>query len=147
MASPRTLLLCCLLPACTYANGDHRVLVTSTPAGARILVDGEDTGKTTPAMVPLGGILGSDRNLTVRKKGFDPEHRRVVHYTRSYAARWIDGAVEPTLWSLPLWWPLGDWVLPLGVRWTYVPHEVHVQLYPEGTAPVAAKADGKTDGP
>lgn len=143
MASLRALLLCCLLPACTFFDGDDRVLVTSTPAGARILLDGEDTGKTTPAMVPLGGILGSDHEFTVRKRGFDPESRRVVHYTRGYSARWIDGAIEPGLWNLPLWWPLGDWVMPFGVRWIYVPHEVHVQLYPEGTAPVTAQgSDG-----
>ena len=45
-------LLACLLacmPACTYWKSHDNVLVTSNPLGARILVDGEDTGKTTPA--------------------------------------------------------------------------------------------------
>lgn len=121
---------------CTYFQGDARVLVTSTPPGARILVDGEDSGRTTPSMVDLGGILGSDHELRIEKRGFDPETRRVYHFTRAYTARWIDGAVELTLWPFPFFWPLGDWVLPAGVRWIYVPHEVHVRLYPEGEAPV-----------
>lgn len=125
------------LCGCTWVSGDHRVLVTSEPAGARILVDGEDTGHTTPSMVDLGALLGTDHNITVRKKGFAPEERRVVHYTTAYTARWIDGAADVGLWTFPLFWPLGDWVLPVGVRYVYVPHELYVRLYREGEAPVS----------
>ena len=47
---PLVALALALLPACTYIEGNPRVLVTSNPAGAEILVDGQDTGKTTPAI-------------------------------------------------------------------------------------------------
>ena len=123
---------------CTFFSGDDRVLVTSTPAGAEILVNGEFTGQTTPSMVDLGGILGSDHTITVRKRGFVEEQRRVFHYTTAYTSKWNEGALEPGLWELPLWWTIGDFVLPFGVRWRYVPHELHVQLYREGEAPVTA---------
>jgi hypothetical protein len=122
--------------ACTYFEGDSRVLVTSTPPGAYILVDGNDSGLTTPSMVDLGGILGSDHRITVRKRGFQDESRDVFHYTTAYTSKWIDGAMEPSLISLPLWWTLGDVIMPFGVRWRYVPHELHVRLYTEGEGPV-----------
>lgn len=131
------LLLALLAPACTYVSGDERVLVTSTPAGAHILVDGQDTGQTTPSMVALGGIAGSDHQITLRKRGFGDEVRDVYHYTTAYTATWNKGAVDVGIWNLPLWWPLGDWVLPAGVRYVYVPHELHVQLYAEGKGPVS----------
>jgi hypothetical protein len=126
------------LSACTFFRGDDRVLVTSTPPGAAILVDGNDVGQTTPSMVELGGIAGSDHAITVRKRGFMDETRQVLHYTTAYTSNWWQGALDPGLWRLPLWWTLGDIVMPFGVRWRYVPHEVHVKLYREGEGPVTA---------
>jgi hypothetical protein len=136
----RTLLLLPLLlaGACTYFSGDDRVLVTSTPAGAEILVDGEPTGRTTPSLVELGGMTGGDHSITVVKPGFDPETRKVYHYTTTATSRWIDGATAPEVWNFPLWWTLGDFVLPFAVRWRYVPHELHVRLYREGEGPVSS---------
>lgn len=135
-AHAAALALALLGGACTYFSGDARVLVTSTPPGAAILIDGSESGQTTPSMVDLGGITGNDHKITVRKRGYVDESRQVFHYTTAHAARWIDGAMDPGLWQLPLWWTLGDWVLPLGVRWRYVPHEVHVLLYKDGEGPV-----------
>lgn len=124
--------------ACTHFQGDARVLVTSTPAGAYILVDDADSGQTTPSMVDLDGIVGSAHRITLRKRGFTPETREVFHYTTAYTSKWIDGAMTPGLWALPLWWTLGDWLFPFAVRWRYVPHELHVRLYREGEGPVTA---------
>lgn len=132
--------LACLLPfalgACTWFSGDSTVLVTSTPPGAEVLIDGQASGRTTPAKLDLGGMLGGDHELTIRKTGFEPEVRVVTHYTKGYTSRWIDGAAEPGVWTFPLWWTLGDFFVPFGVRWVYVPHELHVQLYKEGEGPL-----------
>ncbi len=130
-------LLLALLPACTYVSRDDRVLVTSTPAGAEILVDGEPSGRTTPSLVEFGGFVGSDRVLTIRKDGYGPESRLVRHRTDAYTSRWIDGAVDGGLWSFPLWWTFGDWFTPFALRHRYVPHELHVRLHREGTGPVS----------
>jgi hypothetical protein len=127
-----------LLGACTWFSGDSSVLVTSTPAGAEVLVDGQPSGKTTPARLDLGGMLGGDHELTIRKQGYEPETRTVFHHTSTYTSRWIDGAPEPEVWKFPFWWTLGDWFVPFGVRWAYVPHELHVVLYKEGEAPLTA---------
>jgi hypothetical protein len=43
------------------------VMVTSTPSGANIWIDGKDTGKTTPAAVVLEK---GQHSVTVRKQGF-----------------------------------------------------------------------------
>ena len=128
-----------LLGACTWFSGDHTVMVTSTPPGAEVLIDGQPSGKTTPAKVELGGMTGGDHEITIRKQGYEPESRTVFHYTYGYTSRWVDGAGEPEVWKFPIWWTLGDWFLPFGVRWVYVPHEVHVVLYKEGEAPLKAE--------
>lgn len=129
-----------VLPSCTYLTGDNSILVSSVPQGAAILVDDQDTGLTTPAMVELGGFNADDHWITVKKTGFGPEKRRVKHYTTTYTSRWVDGAVTEGLPSFPLFWTFGDMMLPFAVRWRYVPHEVYVRLYKPGEGPVTSEA-------
>ena len=130
-------LCCALLPACTSFWGDPYVLVASTPSGADILVDGEATGLTTPAMVELDGMWGSDHEITLQMDGREPETRKVRHNRTGATSRWLDGAEPRDLsFTWPLWWTLGDWFLPFKVAWGYTPHEVHAVLYERGQAPV-----------
>jgi hypothetical protein len=139
----RTLVLLACLPAaaCTYALGDPHVLVTSTPPGAEIWLNGEASGRTTPAKLDLGGVFGSDHEITLRKPGYRDETRRVYHYTTTAMARWNDGAPDEDMWPWPLFWSFGDFVLPFTLEWRYVPHEVHAWLYKnDAPAPVTAKA-------
>lgn len=125
-----------LLGSCTYFSGDSTVLVTSTPQGAEVWVDGQPTGDTTPTRLDLGGFLGSDHTITVQKPGYASESRTVYHYTTSYTSRWIDGAAGLNLPSFPMFWTAGDFVTPFAFRWRYVPDSLDVKLWPEGKAPV-----------
>ncbi len=134
------LLLALCLPACTYVAGDTRVFVTSEPPGADILVDGSETGQTTPGVLELGGCLGDDHEITVQRKGYEPEKRTVVHHNSYYTSKWIDGADELVI-DFPLWWTLGDFFTPFAIKWQYVPHELHVVLYELGQAPVHGEVE------
>mgnify|MGYP002624097286 FL=1 len=58
-------LLFATLPACTAWRESEGVLITSEPLGARIVVDGEDTGRTTPARLLLGGTFGGDHEVVL----------------------------------------------------------------------------------
>ncbi len=136
------LLLLPLLAGCTYLSGDPHVMVTSTPAGAEILLDGQPTGRTTPAKLELGGMLGGNHRISLRKRGYAPETREVLHYSTGYTSRWVDGVADVTLPAFPLFWTFGDMVTPFARRWQYVPHELHVRLYEEGTQPVSADDGG-----
>ncbi len=132
----RALFLACAAPfatACTTFSGEDHVLVTSEPLGARILVDGVDTGATTPARLPIGGIVGGDHEIALVKEGYRTARRRVVHHTEGYTSKWIDGAYEDVLPPLPFFWTGGDFLFPFAVRGAIVPHELHCRLYPEGS--------------
>jgi len=134
------ILLLSLTAGCTYFSGNPHVIVTSTPPGAEILVDGTATGKSTPSRIDLGGILGGDHEITLRKQGFGDEKRTVYHYTNGYGSRWIDGASDVgDLFSSPIDWTPGDFVLPFGVKWRYVPHEIHAVLYAPDQGPVSGE--------
>src|SRR5690606_7693348 len=81
-------------PACTYFSSREQVLVSSEPLGARIVVDGHDTGQTTPASLPLGGLFGGDHTIVLHKPGYRPAVRRVCQYTEGYTSKWVDGAYD-----------------------------------------------------
>lgn len=115
-------------PACTWWTSQDHVLISSQPLGAHIAIDGEDTGKTTPSRLQLGGTLGHDHVIELTKQGYRPARRRLYHYTEGYTSKWIDGVYDPVLPPLPFFWTIGDFVFPFGVRSGLMPAEIMVQL-------------------
>ncbi|MBX3462451.1 MAG: PEGA domain-containing protein [Planctomycetes bacterium] len=133
--------------ACTWFTSKSQVVVTSEPPGARILIDGIDTGHTTPAALQIGGSFGRDHVLELRLAGHRPAVRRFHQYTEGYTSKWIDGAYDPVMPPLPFFWTFGDFVFPFAVRGAMVPGEVYVKLYREdepllGFELLAARAAG-----
>ena len=126
------LLSCLWLGACTWFSGDSHVLITSEPPGAKIWVDGKDTGKTTPSLIELGGLLDNDHAITLTKKGYLTGGRLISSFTEGYTVRLIDGVAEIGLPPFPLFWTVGDLLVPFGVRWDHVPHDIYVKLYKPG---------------
>ena len=136
MSRPRPIALLLLpllawLSACTYWRSGEHVLISSDPLGARILVDGHDTGRTTPARLAIGGNFGTDHVLTLTKPGYRPAVRRVYQHVEGYTSRLVDGVYDLAMPPLPMFWTLGDLVLPFGVRGALLPAELHVQLEAE----------------
>lgn len=130
------ILLCLLAPACTYFESSEQVFVTSTPAGAEIHLDGEDTGLTTPATLQFDEWIHSDHELTVRKAGHDPEVRQIQAHNTGYTSRWIDGLPGDVVsYPWPLFWTLGDVFTPFARRREYTPRTLHVRLYKAGESP------------
>lgn len=114
--------------ACTWWTSAEHVMVTSDPLGARIAVDGVDTGRTTPARLQIGGNFGRDHVIDLVLPGHRPARRTVYQYTEGYTSKWIDGAYDPTMPPLPLFWTDGDLLFPFGIRGALVP-DLHVKLY------------------
>lgn len=117
-----------LVSACTWWSSQEHVLITSDPLGARILVDGTDTGRTTPARLRIGGNFGRDHMVELTLAGHRPERRTIYQYTEAYTSKWIDGAYDATMPPLPLFWTDGDLIFPFGIRGGLVP-DLHVKLY------------------
>jgi hypothetical protein len=124
---PAWLLL--VLPCCTWFKNADKVLITSDPPGARVFIDGRDMGVTTPTTLELGGVLGYDHELSLLKKGYRIEVRRLYQHTEGYTSKWRDGIADLTVPALPFWWTFGDMVFPFGVRAAIIPGEVYVKLY------------------
>jgi hypothetical protein len=120
------LLLSC--HACTWFSSQRHVLITSEPLGAKITVDGTDTGRTTPARLEIGGNFGRDHTVVLTKKGYRPAARRLYQWTEGYTSKWIDGAYDEVMFPLPFFWTAGDFVFPFGIRGALLPAELYVRL-------------------
>jgi hypothetical protein len=119
-------LLAC--PACTWFSSRENVLIASEPLGAHIFIDGTESGRTTPARLQIGGLFGHDHVIELKKPGYRPARRVVFQYTEGYTSKWIDGAYDPVMVPLPLFWTAGDFGLPFGVRAAAIPGELCVRL-------------------
>lgn len=88
--------LALLLSGCLGSTGGFGdISVTSDPAGARIFLDGEDTGLTTPAV--LEQVRTGRHDVTVELDGYVPQSQSVV-VSRSQTAAMsfnLDEAVVP----------------------------------------------------
>lgn len=116
------------LQSCTAWLEKQNVLISSDPMGARIYVDGLDTGHTTPHSLAIGGNFGSNHVVRLEKSGYRPANRRLYQHTEGYTSKWIDGAYDAVLIPLPFFWTAGDFLMPFGVRGALLPGELHVQL-------------------
>ncbi|MEO0481676.1 MAG: PEGA domain-containing protein [Planctomycetota bacterium] len=128
---------------CIWVSGHSQVQVTSEPMGAEILVDGQKTGQFTPSILELDGYGGSDKLVELQLEGHEPERRVLTQRSTTEVRRWTDGT-DYRVYSTPLWWNLGDFFFPFDFKYTYVPRDLHVVLYPIGEAPVGSARDEST---
>jgi hypothetical protein len=120
-----------LSAGCTWFHDNPRVLITSQPAGAQILLDGHDTGETTPHVFDIASNFGSDHVIELRRTGYRPEKRRLMQFTEGFTFRLIDAGGPPELPPLLPYMSAADFFLPFGVRGALIPGEVYVKLYRE----------------
>ncbi len=123
------LILVVLLPlACSSAK---KVRVSSTPPGARILINSTDSGQTTPAEVTLSSK--EDRyEITLEKHGYNPVTREVRLTTDVRVIDPDEVAVRICCAPCCLGLPLLGLLKPLRVDKEFVPTKFNANLYPEG---------------
>jgi hypothetical protein len=62
-------------------SGNGSLKVTSFPSGARVTVDGADTGKLTPMSISLG-VGDHTVVVSIPNSGWSPDTRSVTHRLR-----------------------------------------------------------------
>ena len=128
MSRPRAivpLLVACLAAAC--ASSPKGVHFASDPPGARVLVDGEESGFVTPCVIKLdedAALLRVDLEL----RGYATATRWVADEAHTEWVLWRDMLAYPNTWRFPLWLALADFMRPRQVVSTKAPARVFVRL-------------------
>lgn len=121
------------LSSCALTGSSAEVSVASDPPGARVLVDGIDSGFVTPCRMRLEA--GEARLVELQLPGYKPEQRQLVPERDVELAFWRESYIREQVWRFPLWLNLQDFVSPVQAPTVLVPGRVYVQLDRDRSAP------------
>lgn len=106
--------LAALLLALGAATGACRaprpVHFASDPPGARVVVDGTDSGFVTPCRLELRNK--SSRRIDLELDGYQTATRFLGFEKRGELVYWRDAAVSYNTWDFPLWLGFRDFFVP-----------------------------------
>lgn len=113
------------LLATSCIQGRRPIVLDSTPAGALVLVDGIDSGHSTPCTIQLSNRR---RTLEFQLEGYATEARDIRTGERSRVVYWRDGVVDMSTWPFPLWLGSEDFFFPIKEDDGEMPSRIHVRL-------------------
>ena len=125
-------------PAATAApaGATGALMVSSVPAGARITLNGTDTGKTTPSEVSLGGTLPATIELSL--KGYQAFSGRVTEADAKRGSREFRLARDPAAVTLTISGPFPFELTRAGAVLSAAATQHQISI-PPGGAPVTAR--------
>jgi hypothetical protein len=114
------------LTSCRSGRTQAGVTFSSDPPGARVLVNGADSGFVTPTALSLP--RGDWHRIELRREGYQPVTRLVSPQIRVVAIPWTDGYLGPGTWWFPLFLSFKDFALPVLVDDNSSPQRIHARL-------------------
>lgn len=125
-ASACALLLTSLLGGCLFARPQPGVQLSSSPAGARVSVDGEFSGFVTPAHIDLA--TDQWHLVAVELDGYEPQIRMIGPGSRIVAADWRHASIGAIgTFRFPLFLPIED-LVPFTYEARNEPQRIHFHL-------------------
>jgi hypothetical protein len=114
------------LAACVAPVAPPGVLVASEPAGARVYVDGRDSGWVTPAYLDLAD---ERQQIDVVLEGYNPTTVVVEPGgERYYLILWDEAFLSHDTWHFPLWLNFEDGLAPIKLSRHLQPCRIFVPL-------------------
>ena len=115
-----------LLSSCVNMVTPPGILVASTPPGARISVDGLDSGFVTPCSIALEG--DEKHWVQLALEGYATTDLYLDESRHVYIVPWVKGQAAQDTFAFPLFLPAVDLLLPVQVDNSPSPKRIHVKL-------------------
>lgn len=104
-------------------------VISSFPPGARVMLDGKDSGYVTPCVIGLD--RGDSYRVEIELDGYQTFRLRMEQETKRTIISWGDSHIWPgDSFRFPLFLPALDLLFPLRVDHSHSPARVHVRLDP-----------------
>jgi hypothetical protein len=114
-----------LLCGCIEFRQTPGVLFSSAPSGARIVVDGVDSGFVTPRHLDLSR---ERHDVDLVLEGYTPTSVRIDAGGEIWLIHWDEAWVNAQTWRFPLWLNARDGLFPIKVENSYGPSRIHARL-------------------
>jgi PEGA domain len=112
--------------SCIFLPAPGNVTFASDPPGARVLIDGKDTGFVTPCYLALD--RKDDTRLDVQLPGYVTATRYLTPDHQCYAILWREMYVDERTFHFPLWLNVRDFFVPIKYEKTMAPGRIFVRL-------------------
>ncbi|HTF87540.1 MAG TPA: PEGA domain-containing protein [Planctomycetota bacterium] len=106
------------------------VMVSSQPVGARVLIDGRDSGFATPCCL---AIDRRKQRVDLVLDGYQKATRLVTDDNRTYLIYWDEAYLGPNTYHFPTFLNIYDGWVPVRFEETYAPERIFVRMRPSGT--------------
>ncbi len=103
------------------------VMIASKPVGARILIDGRDSGFATPCCL---AIDQKKQRIDLVLDGYQTASRIVDADERTYLIYWNEAYLGPNSYHFPMFLNVYDGWVPLRFEQTYSPERMFVHMRP-----------------
>jgi hypothetical protein len=107
-------------------TGSPGLQISSSPPGAEVWIDGQDSGFATPCVLALE--RGDAYRVELVLEGYETALRGVDPDARVLLVPWRDADLQSTHWRFPLWLALDDFLVPVRLDRSLSPSRVHVQM-------------------
>ncbi len=101
------------------------VMLATTPPGARVMVDGVDSGFVTPCHLDLSR---SRHDLDLVLEGYKPVSVAIEEGGQTTLVFWDEAWIYPNTWRFPLWLNARDGFFPVKVEHSYSPARIYAPL-------------------
>jgi hypothetical protein len=125
LTSALALALACCAGSCVEIRRTPGVMFATTPSGARVMVDGQDSGFVTPCHIDLER---SAHDVDLVLDGYLPASVHIDPGGETWLILWDEAMATPQTWRFPLFLNLRDGMLPIKVERTYDPARVYVRM-------------------
>lgn len=123
---PFLLLASLLSTGCVSSTASPGVFLATNPPGARVYVDGADTGFATPCSISLNKTV--EHEVAFLLDGYEVARRELVPNTHWTVIPWSDGELDVGIWRFPLFLTFRGLLFPFGENDNLVPSRVYVPL-------------------
>lgn len=115
-----------LLAACQVLSKDAPVNFATDPPGARVVLDGRDSGFVTPCLIALDPF--GDLRLDLVYPGYQTATRHLTADHKAYAILWREMYIRAPVWHFPLFLNTADFFVPVKYYKTLTPGRIYVRL-------------------
>jgi len=122
---PALALLALLASGCQITHRVPGVVIATDPPGARVLVDGKDSGFVTPCNL---GLSRKPADIDLVLPGYQVARVSVEPDSHSYSMRYIDMYSDYHAWPFPMWLNFNDFVFPFKKEQWLSPARIHVPM-------------------
>lgn len=120
-----------LATAAINAFPDSRgIMVASHPVGARVLIDGRDSGFATPCRL---AVDRKKQRIDLVLDGYQRASRIVTDDDRTYLIYWEEAFLGLNTYCFPTFLNFYDGFVPVRFEQTYSPERIFVRMRPSGT--------------